>query len=343
MDRTFPYLEVSGTHTDLGTAIGERFQEAIQERIKIRQEKIPNYVSYLERIEPYFSATKKAFPQLIEELTAIAKAANVPLADYFFHNCRELFFFYLPGDIAWLENVEKGDKPEDHCTIVFSPNSENPITGHNEDWSKEALDDLYVLKATVNGITFLGLAYNTVIPGDSAMMNNFGLIQCINELHPHSQIGVPKNFIARAVLECKSLDEAERLIANTKRASGYNHVLSQGNEVRNIEIAGEEMVAEKIIGLPFIHTNHYTSPRLKHLEKYHTVSSEKRYDRAKELVKPDMTKEEVISVLSDTKDSKYPICSLEDTVGSVVFVPSKDEVRICYGPPCAGEFVKYSL
>lgn len=322
--KKFEYLEASGTNEEVGRAIGSRFKEVIQRIVARRQKRIKGYDSYLRKTEPFFLAAKEHFPDLALELAGIAHGAGVGLADCFA-----------------LNNHEVGETP-DHCTVAVSFGEKGAIIGHNEDWKGAAPEALYVLKATIGDTTFMGLQYKVLIPGASATMNNWGLTQCINDLNLESQVGVPKSFVARAVLTCHSLDEAETLIRRTKRASGYNHVLVQGREVRNIEIAGDHLAVQKSIGVPYIHTNHFLSPEMKKFESSHTKSSEARYNRALELIKPNMTKAEMKALLSDIENIEYPISRRDATLGSFIAEPEKGRIYICYGPPDAGEFIEYA-
>jgi hypothetical protein len=169
------------------------------------------------------------------------------------------------------------------------------------------------------------------------------LVQCINDIYQTNRIGVPKNYIARAILEAKSLDEAQGIIEIVPRGSGFNHVLAQGNEVRNIEIAGDKIGIQRAINKSYAHTNHYLTEELKALEKFHTKSSEERYKRATELLKENMTSDDVKNILSDIKNPEYPICRADETIGSAIFVPSELKSYLCYGHPCAGEFIEYKI
>lgn len=329
-----PVLDIKGDYRGVGAAIGEQFSESIKNSIEKRKIEIPNYDKYLEKSKEYFAYTKTIFPNLIDETEAIANSANVDVFDYFFINNREAY------DVA-----EQYDKKEavnfDHCTVAVSFGKDGVIVGHNEDWSIDALNELYILKAKIGDKSFIGLNYKGGIAGLSASMNNYGLVQCINDLYQKNQFGVPKNYLARAILECKSLDDAENLIRNTKRASGFNHVLAQGNEVRNIEIAGDKMAVDKLISMPYVHTNHYTSPEMKSLEKFHTKSSESRYKRAKKLVRNDMELKDMGKLLSDREDIQFPICRADATIGSVIAIPQKNEFWVSYGHPCEHEYIEY--
>lgn len=336
MAKHLPFYSISGTYQQVGEFLGETFRAKIQEDIAQRRLEIGNYTSYLPKSQQCLDITKRYFPNLIVEAAAIAKAADVPLIDYFFINNREVY-----------DEAEEWDKKQavnpDHCTVVAGLDNSFLIIGHNEDWSLDALDDLYILQATINGTTFIGLNYAVAVPGVSASMNSYGLVQCINDIYQTSKIGIPKNYIARAVLEAKSLDEAEALIRNSPKGSGFNHVLAQGNEIRNIEIAGDTLGVQQVIEKPYVHTNHYLTEALKPLEKFHTKSSEERYKRANELLKANMTIEDIKHILSDTQNKEFPICRPDETVGSAIFAPSKLQALFCYGHPCAGEYVSYTL
>jgi hypothetical protein len=334
--RYLPYYEISGTYKEIGNFLGSTFKDGIQKSINTRKKEINNYESYLKKSQECLDITKKYFPNLIEESESIAEAADVPFIDFFFANNREVYDTDEEWDRKQAANV-------DHCTVVAGFDNGNLVIGHNEDWSMEALESMVVLKVTVNGVSFIGLNYNAGVCGLAASMNNLGLVQCINDIYQTNKIGVPKNYIARAVLEAKSLDEAEKIIKSIPRASGFNHVLAQGNEIRNIEIAGDEVGVQKAINEPYVHTNHYLTKRLKSLEKFHTKSSEERYKRASELLRETLTKEDIISILSDTENKDYPICRSNETIGSAVFIPSELKSYFCYGPPNVGEFIEHSL
>lgn len=336
MSKQLPYYEFKGNYIEFGEYLGTTFRANIQYTISQRKKEIPNYETYIPKSEQCLDITRTYFPNLILESEAIAKSADVNFIDFFFANNREVY------DIAEQWDSKHAVNP-DHCTVVAGFNNRQLIIGHNEDWSLEALDEIYILKATIDETTFIGLNYMGAVAGLSASMNNFGLVQCINDIYQTNKIGVPKNYTARAVLEAKTLDEAENIIKSVNRASGFNHVLAQGNEVRNIEIAGDSMGIQKIINKPYVHTNHYLSQELKHLEKFHTKSSEERYKRASEMLKDNMTKEDVKAILCDTKNKEFPICRADETIGSAIFIPSDLKASFCYGHPCEGEYIEYVL
>jgi len=327
MDSKFPYIEVSGSHEEIGYVIGKKTGPIVRKIVKQQRQNIPNYLTYLEKSKKYYSYTKKIFPHLINELNAIAMGAKVSAYEYFFIN-----------------NSEVADIFKERCTTAVSFSPTGAIVGHNEDSDINTLPQLYILKATVDDTTFFGINYAGEVPGVAASINSHGLVQCINSLQQTTaQFGVPKNFIARAVLECKTIKEAIALIRKIKHASGYNHVLIQGKKAVDIEIAGNQIAVEKIKETPYIHTNHYLTLEMRQYEKFRSKSSVHRYRRARELVKLNMTHENMVGLLSDTTDSSYPICRAKDTIASLIFQPQLRIINICKGHPCAGDYEKYSL
>ncbi len=335
MRKIFPYLEVRGTHRDIGHIVGETFRDKIRENVSVRKNTIPEYRDLRYISQKYFIETLHQFPRYIEELTATAIAANVGLMDLFFTNTRSL---YDEGIVS-----EKGELViHDRCTTVVSFNEKGVIVGHNEDWDIKNINDLYILKATVGGTTFIGLNYVNELPGTSAAMNNWGLVQGINEVHQKEKVGIPKNFLARAVLECKTIGQALALLQQVKLDTGYNHVLIQKDKVANIEIAGGETDIVINKDRAYVHTNHSLSDLKKH-ETYYTISSERRFSKASKLIKINMSKTEIINILSDHTDETYPICRHDATMASLVFNPNKGQMEVCYGPPCQGNFTTYTL
>ncbi len=331
MNNVFPLLEVKGNHWDLGFAIGHRFKKEIQERIKSRKENIPNYNQYLKKVDAYYKITQKYLPQIIQELEGMAEASKTPINDLFFHNCREIYNFFI--------NSEEND----HCTTVVSQKNNFTLIGHNEDWILEGIDDLYILKANLGEYSIIGLANNTLLPGDVAMTNSHGLVQCINELNSKSTIGIPKNFVARAVLDCQDINEAINLVKSLPLASGFNHVLVQKNKIVDIEMAASQISINEIKEKTFVHTNHFLSPKLKNNESFHSKSSEIRFNKAHKLLKNGQQDiKNIFSLLSDTSDGVHSICR-DETIASLVFAPQNNEVWICRGRPDRGKYHKYTF
>ncbi len=331
MENIFPVLEVKGNHRDLGFTIGHRFKKAIQDRIKSRKDNIPSYNKYLKKVDAYFQITKKYLPEIVDEIEAMSEGSGVSVKDLFFYNCREIYNLFINSS----EN--------DHCTTIVSQKNNSILVGHNEDWILEGIEDLYILKANLGKTSILGLANNTLLPGDVAMTNSHGLVQCINKLNSESGLGIPKNFVARAVLDCENISEAVDLIKSIPLASGFNHVLVQKDKIINIEMATSKISINNIKSNTFVHTNHFLSPELQKIESFRSKSSEIRFNKATNLLKSkEHNLKNIFSLLSDTSNNCESICRNE-TIASLVFSPKNNELWICRGRPDKGKYFKYSF
>ncbi|OGC93078.1 hypothetical protein A3D85_00090 [Candidatus Amesbacteria bacterium RIFCSPHIGHO2_02_FULL_47_9] len=289
MNHPFLYLEFYGSHAELGHFLGQTFRSEISRRVK-KLKILP--------VDPYIQAAQKAFPEILVEAQSMAQAARVSFADFFLLNCSEL----------------------SHCTTVFTHLDNQPVVAHNEDSGSdgETSDDLYILKAKIGNTTILGLHYKHQLIGTSVSINNWGLVQCIDNLHPHSQIGVPRNFVARAVLECRSLAQAKQLLSQTPHASGYNHFLIQDDELLNIAVSPQYQEVEQSSGNHFVHTNHFLTPRGLAQEIYQSQESIDRYQKASRLAKDHMTQVETLALLTVCQDSTLARALLFPTQGKIL-------------------------
>ena len=318
LPKQFPVVKASGTHYEVGFAIGQTLREVIQ-KFLLENKKVfkKNFARYLSESQKFLTVTVKYFPQYIEELEGLAKGAAVSFEELFLVNNREI------ADHSLL-SAELG-----HCTIVAIPQNGGYLVGHNEDWDIDALDHLYLADVNINGTKMYGLNYVYNIIGDSVAVNNYGLIEAVNELyHDDEQVGVPKNFVARAILDCKTLEEAEELMQRIPRASGFNHVLVQGSRLWNIESSAKEYVIEKIEGQKFVHTNHYLT-ELKRIDKGNQESVA-RYDKVKQLLTDINSIDDMKRILSDRTGPR--ICR-EGTIGSVIIDMCNNVAHIAYGQP----------
>lgn len=216
-----------------------------------------------------------------------------------------------------------------HCTIVAIPTNKGYLLGHNEDWEKKSLYTLYILDAIISGNHIFGLNYVNNIIGSSIAINQYGLVEAVNELlHNDEQLGVPKNFIARAILDCKTLEAAEALLRGFPRAGGYNHVLVQNEQLWNIESTAKEYAIEKSDHKKYVHTNHYLTS-LKKFDKGN-LESQIRYKKVVSMLPKINTISDVKNLLSNTEN---PPIAKTDTIGSVIFDTERKSAYVTYGQP----------
>lgn len=325
--KQFPVVKASGSNYEVGKAIGERMAGAIRAALnKNKSQMDQKFTQHLETSRKYQEFARKLFSQHVEELMGMAEGAGVLFDELFLANNREVDH-YIP-------QIEPN-----HCTIIAIPKEDGYILGHNEDWDPEALSQLYILDAEINGVKLFGLNYAVTLIGVSVAINGYGLIEAVNELfHTDEQLGAPKNFIARAILDCKTLEEAESLMKNTPRGAGYNHVLVQGKELWNIESSAKEYAIEKVEGQKYVHTNHYVT-ELARIDRGNKESVA-RYEKVKNLLPGINSADDIKRVLSDREDPQ--ICR-PGTIGSVIFDSVNRKAYVTYGQPTREGYIEYSI
>lgn len=326
--KQFPIVKASGSHYEVGVAIGKQMHDAI-ENVLANSRKIftKDFLDRLRESKLFQEQTTRYFPQYMDELRGIAEGADVSFDELFLSNNREVADF----DPFIID--------PNHCTIIGIPHQNGYLLGHNEDWDASSLSLLYILDAMIGGTKIFGLNYANNIIGDSVAVNGYGLVQAVNELwHQDAQLGVPKNFIARAILDCKTLEETEALMKRVPRAAGFNHVLVYGKRLWNIESSAKEYAIEKVKLEKYLHTNHYVT-ELKRIDRGNP-ESEKRYVKVSGRLDDVNSVEDIKQLLSDRNDP--PVCR-DSTIGSVIFDMPNKVTHIAYGQPTPESYVDYSL
>jgi len=140
-------------------------------------------------------------------------------------------------------------------------------------------------------------------------MNSAGLGVCLNILNSDKQLeGLPVHVFLRAILECRSLGEAEAVLDNhsTGKAS---HVLvgdAQGNCLSVEFSGGISMRLNPDSGL-LCHTNHYLANASLN-SAIGFPSTMERMSRATQLLKMDASKQGIRDMLLDQSEAELSIC-----------------------------------
>lgn len=325
--KQFPVVKARGSHYEVGKAIGEAMADAIRDALdKNKHHMAQKFSQYVETSNKYRVFAEKFFSQYIDELKGVAEGAGVSFDELFLSNNREVDHYIPQID-------------PNHCTIIALPQGNGYVLGHNEDWDPEALSQLYILDAEIDGVKLFALNYADMLLGVSVAMNGYGLVEAVNDLfHQDAQLGVPKNLIARAILDCKTLEEAEELMRRVPRCAGYNHVLVQGSRLWNIESSAKEYAIEKVEGQKYVHTNHYLT-ELKRIDRGNKESVD-RYEKVRKLLPSINSVDDIKRVLSDCEDPR--ICR-SGTIGSVILGPQNNVAHIAYGQPTVDSYVQHRL
>ena len=342
---TIEQLNVSGSHREVGRYIGLHFAAAIHHLFDnydfLQKQLLPFLKSSTGQcfFQSYLELHRKQFPQYISELEGMADGSGRLFEEIFAVNLRGEF----AGLIAAAHPTENAaDADVQGCTdcLVLTPDS--ALIGHNEDGSPAGYGNMYVVRVAVDDCpTFTALCYPGFLAGNASGFNEFGILHSINHVAPRPvKVGVGRHFIARSLLEARSLAEALRRVTLPDRAAGFNYNIGSLAERRivSVEVSPERHHVHEVQGY-YLHTNHYFN--LNNQKQEISPSSRKRLERCQALCRATFpaNSSQVLALLSDHTDRDYPIyrdATLPDedaTLGSVLYDLGRRELRIFWSNP----------
>ena len=336
-------FEASGSHREVGFAIGQRFAGQIhrsldtygflQGRILPYHRTPAGQARYCQLLELH----QARYPDYLAELEGLAEGAEYSLETLFLVNMRGEYRGYLRGC--------------SDCAIVTDYTT---LIGHNEDGSPIFRGNLYVVHARVEGKpAFAALSYPGFLCGNAFGFNAEGLCFSVDHVQPRSvRVGVGRHFIARSLLEARSLDDAIQRATVPGRAAGFSYTIGSVRERRVVlvEVAPTTYHVREIRGAYF-HANHYRE--LAPVDQVIHPSSRARVERARAMMQesPAQTAAEVLAILGDQTDEQYPIyrtATAPDqsaTLCTALFDLDARQLRIYTGHPtqAPGEVVALAM
>jgi predicted choloylglycine hydrolase len=297
-------LEASGSHHEVGFAIGQRFAEQIHRSLdtyRFFQERIVPYHRTPEgqaRYQQLLELHQTRYPGYFAELDGIAQGAGRPFEDLFLANLRGEYRTFLQG-------VEVRGCSD--CALVTD---DVMLIGHNEDGSPTFRGNMYLVHTKVEDKpAFTALSYPGFLCGNAFGFNAEGMCFSVDNVRPRDvRVGVGRHFIARSLLEARSLDEAIKRATVSGRASGFSYTIGSIPERRVVlvEVAPESYHVREIRGAYF-HANHYQE--LANVDQVIHPSSQARVKRARVVLQnsPPQDAAEVLAILGDQANEQYPI------------------------------------
>lgn len=237
-------------------------------------------------------------------------------------------------------NTHELQDPTNRCLTIVSPNQNSAIVGQIEEWDEPGAENsLYLLRAKIQEGNYaralIGLCYKAELPWTAIALTDSNIVQAINSLESyHTGLGVPRVAIASALAEAENLDWAERTIGRLPRASAFNHVLVHGRRTTNIEAANGFLSVQNRIGEVLVHGNHFVSDGTKDHGPAPSVESLSRYNLARQMVRPEMSFQEMASTLSQL--------SHPDTLARAIVEPEHRRLTIRRNHEGA-QFTSYTL
>jgi len=352
------FIEAAGTHREVGRQIGEAARDLVARGLAAYEERFAVLAGFdlaeaVERSRAYLRPAEQYLPQVVDQIRGLAEGASAPFQHLFALNCSEEFT--CAADRAW-------PRPE-HCTSFAAAAGGRVVSGHNEDWYPDDVENVVVRKVTLrgpgawSGVSYLsvGPAYDLPVTG----ITSRGFTSAANTVYFRDErVGVPNTCLVATVLEQADLEGARDLIAGAPRARGSNHLLCDaGGRIWDIETTAERLAFMEG-GVLFTHANHYVSPELAPEDATGSEGSPKRRARAEELLAQGVEAgvdlvELGKTVLSDHANAPFSICAHWNdddpdqdqsvTTASMVWEPAEGRAHIACGQPCASAYVAFQL
>lgn len=266
-----PVVEAAGTPFELGHALGRHARAAIHAQVR----GLAEFRALLPwRGHPYTreleTVARRVAPAYVGEIEGLAAGADWAFDEAFLWNAK--------GDLRAAR-----EPPGHGCTTLFEHAGEVRRIAHNEDGAAAHRDDVFMVRARPEeGLAFTSFAYPGLICGNSFAVNDRGVVQTLDNLRARDgRVGVPRQLVARAILDCAGLDGALALLRGWTRASGYHHGLAQVGDHRLLAIeAPASGVGALAVADRYAHANHLIDGELETVPQVVSASSAARQERA---------------------------------------------------------------
>jgi len=268
-----PVVDAAGNPFAIGAALRRHARAAIHTQVR----RLPEFRALLAWLgDPYLgeleAAARRFAPAHVAEIEGLAEGAEWSFAEAFVWNAK--------GDLR-----AAGAPPGHGCTTLIAVEDDVRLIAHNEDGAPAHRDDGFMVRCRPDaGLAFTSFAYPGLICGNSFAVNERGLVQTLNNVRGlDGRPGVPRQLVARAILDCAGLDAALALLEGWPRASGYHHGLAQAGDARLLAVeAPASGTAVRRVADRHAHANHLIEPALAAVPQIVTASSAARQERAEQ-------------------------------------------------------------
>jgi len=357
-------VEASGPPSELGFEVGTQCKDLGQQMVEdCRQELKQKY--NIEWDKAKVIARKRlpfcqdSIPVHVEELQGYARGAEISFDDVF----ATLYWDY-DGD-----KDKMSGRSDSGCTdFVVSANltrEKHVFMAHNEDFNSKFANYLCMVRAKPqNGPASLNISCGGILCGVG--LNSAGLGFSGNGLSPNDiGVGIPTAMIFRALYGARTIVDALTYANLPQREANDNHVVADSNgQIYDIEGSAADFEIIHATDGYLVHSNHYVTQKMRKYESDFQddiksirgyMCSVARYNRALSLLREseEISLQRVMEILRDHANSPCSICRHPDetvkedergkTIYSSVVDLTAQELWICYGNPCVGEYHRYTL
>ncbi|CAB3688171.1 C45 family autoproteolytic acyltransferase/hydolase [Achromobacter piechaudii] len=322
----YKYVRIAGNRRQVGLALGKLARPLMSVYLAqsstweaLRRWRDHPYVDELAQ------HAQASLPDIWEELEGMAEGLRMPVKDVLLWNCR--------GDLL--------HSTADGCTTVALKSADGARwIGHNEDGDPYLYGRCHLVDVALDDAPgYVSFYYPGSLPGHTFGANRAGLVQTINNLRTRQRHpGVPRMFLARAVLDCTTLDEATALLRDLPHSGGFHHTLGSASDPRLISAEVTPGAVSLLdIGTRYGHANHMIHAKTRAQAQIVTESSRDRQNRIEGIVdgwSPATGSADLLAALHDTLGA-LPILRTdaadpdgENTLATAVFEIRDDDVSL---------------
>ncbi len=346
-----PVISLKGKPGEVGYQHGTRCREMIKKNVHLYFRLFNHYaqldrdqaISLARRFVPVIEGFDSA---ILEEMRGIAKGANLEFEEILAINTRTEIMY--PGQLA------TGGECTALAALPEATAKGEMLLGQNWDWKPHLKESTVLLEIEQQGRPNVVTLTEAGIVGKIGL-NSTGLGACLNILKSAmGLVGVPIHVLTRGILNCERMGDAIRKIVSQDRGSTNNCLIAHRDGVAmDFEMAPNQwdfIYPEKGV---LVHTNHFTSERLKPLDinVVQYPDTLLRFGRARQKLMERAGKiaiEDFKEIFRDHSNHPNSICRHPDerdpelehtqTVASIIMNLTQKEVHIAPGPPCQNDY-----
>lgn len=370
----FPELRAAGSPGAMGLDHGKTFAAAIKRNVAfyvgwLAKHTRTDSAGVLRAAHRFFPVLGEHQPALLEEMQAIARGAGRSVDEILALNART-DLLVVGRRLASVDGGAGGRGIKKHtavtpgCTALalVGEGRRGPLLalGQNWDWRRELARGTVLLRLRPKDGPALVTFTEAGMVGKIGF-NEHRLGVCLNFLghksdDPDGPLGVPVHVLLRAVMGCRSLEEAYKLVAWSPRCASASfpmaqHVPGKAPAALNLELTPGALGRLPLTGGHLVHTNHFKSVALAPGCTSEQNRSTTNRDHVAEALSTKLAARvpdpaaRMRRILADRQGAPYSISktsapdSTSETLAGIVMDLTRNRLHLCAGPPHSGSWV----
>lgn len=361
-----PVVKVSGDYTTCGKLAGQLSSARVSHSLETYKRTFElcniSWPDAIKKASTHTGVIRKYTPHLLDELHGLSSGSGVQPDSLLALNCRTEI---LPPDFLKHAMGSDGvDNPAanthtNECTSLAIAREDSPVwLAQNWDWVGLQREGLIVLHAAPNNAP----AYITVTEAGMLAkigINDHGFGVSLNILRSNNDgqtEGMPVHFLLRALLECRTVDEACEFALQLPYASSSNIMIAdKSGKIASLEISPAGCKILSPTSGQLCHTNHFIDQEFSASDAgiVDNTSTVNRLETAQQHLSSIKNFTDIKKLLSDTSDGLESICRFADrslpdiaqveTVAAVAMNLTENTLWVSAAQPSITDFTEHRL